>query len=123
MIKSILIVALGSSLGGALRYIISELMKAYLGHGFPWGTLAVNLLGCLAFGVVFALFYKYDLISNPWYLLLTTGVCGGFTTFSAFAHESMQMLQGGNVGAFASYVAISVVVGMLLMAFGYWVVK
>lgn len=123
MIKSILIVALGSSLGGALRYIISELMKTYLGHGFPWGTLAVNLLGCLAFGVVFALFYKYDLISNPWYLLLTTGVCGGFTTFSAFAHESMQMLQGGNVGAFASYVAISVVVGMLLMAFGYWVVK
>lgn len=123
MIKSILIVALGSSLGGALRYIISELMKDYLGHGFPWGTLAVNLLGCLAFGVVFALFYKYDLISNPWYLLLTTGVCGGFTTFSAFAHESMQMLQGGNVGAFASYVAISVVVGMLLMAFGYWVVK
>ena len=100
MIKSFLIVGIGSFIGGTLRYGISTLMKQVCHQGFPWGTLLVNLLGCLVIGVLYALFSKYSSLSNPWCLLLTTGLCGGFTTFSTFANESIQMLQQGNVGGF-----------------------
>ena len=120
MIKSLLFVGLGSFLGGVLRYSISTLVKSSAGNAFPWGTLAVNLLGCFLFGVVYALFAKYSTHSSIVYLLLTTGVLGGFTTFSAFAHESVQMLQGGNLPGFISYVGASRVAGLVLVVFGYW---
>ena len=123
MIKTLFIVGAGSFVGGALRYAISLLMRNICGQGFPWGTLAVNLIGCFVFGVVFALFGKYAATSHPWCLLLTTGFCGGFTTFSTFANESMQMLQSGSMGAFVGYVATSVVAGIALVALGYIIVK
>ena len=120
MIKSLLFVGIGSFIGGVLRYSISTFVKSSAGNAFPWGTLAVNLLGCFLFGVVYALFAKYSTHSSIVYLLLTTGVLGGFTTFSAFAHESVQMLQGGNLPGFISYVGASLVAGLLLVALGYW---
>ena len=118
-----LLVGIGSFLGGSLRYCISTMMKNVCGQGFPWGTLTVNLLGCLVFGLLFALFSKYGTTSNPWYLLLTTGICGGFTTFSTFANESMQMLQNGNTGGFIGYVLASIIGGLILIGLGYWIVK
>ena len=123
MIKTLLIVGAGSFIGGALRYAISVFMRNVCGQGFPWGTLAVNLIGCFVFGVVFALFCRYATTSHPWCLLLTTGLCGGFTTFSTFANESMQMLQNGNIGTFAAYVATSLVVGIALVALGYIIIR
>ena len=123
MIKSLLIVGTGSFIGGAMRYLLSTLMKSVCEQGFPWGTLMVNLLGCFLFGVVFAVFGKSNATDNTWYLLLTTGVCGGFTTFSAFAHESVQMLQQGNIWGFVGYVATSVVAGLALIALGYGVAR
>ena len=123
MIKSFLIVGIGSFIGGTLRYGISTLMKQVCHQGFPWGTLLVNLLGCLVIGVLYALFSKYSSLSNPWCLLLTTGLCGGFTTFSTFANESIQMLQGGNIIGFVSYIATSIILGLVLVALGYWIVS
>ena len=123
MIKSLLIVGTGSFIGGAMRYLLSTLMKSACGQGFPWGTLMVNLLGCFLFGVVFAVFGKSNATDNTLYLLLTTGVCGGFTTFSAFANESVQMLQQGNTWGFVGYVATSVVAGLALIALGYGVAR
>ena len=123
MIKSLLIVGIGSFVGGALRYGISVLMRELCSKGFPWGTLAVNLLGCFTIGAIFALFGKYGSTDNGWCLLLTTGVCGGFTTFSTFANESLQMVQNGNIGSFVGYVATSLIVGLALTALGYWIVK
>ena len=123
MIKSLLIVGTGSFIGGAMRYLLSTLMKNVCGQGFPWGTLMVNLLGCFLFGVVFAVFGKSSATDNTLYLLLTTGVCGGFTTFSTFANESVQMLQQGNTWGFVGYVATSVVAGLALIALGYGVAK
>ena len=120
MVKSLFIVGIGSFFGGALRYWLSTLVKNYCGQGFPWGTLAVNLLGCLGFGILFALFQRWGATNSSWCLLLTTGLCGGFTTFSTFANESVQMLQGGNVMGFAGYIAASVILGLALMALGYW---
>lgn len=123
MIKSLLIVGTGSFIGGAMRYLLSTLMKSVCGQGFPWGTLMVNLLGCFLFGVVFAVFGKSSATDNTLYLLLTTGVCGGFTTFSTFANESVQMLQQGNTWGFVGYVATSVVAGLALIALGYGVAR
>ena len=123
MLKSVLLVGVGSFLGGALRYAISMFMKSAGGNAFPWGTLLVNLVGCFAIGVIFALFGKYGSTNNGWCLLLTTGVCGGFTTFSTFANESVLMLQNGNWGGFVGYVATSLVAGLALVALGYWIVK
>ena len=123
MIKSLLIVGIGSFFGGALRYGISLFMKSLGAQGFPWGTWMVNLLGCFLFGLLFAWFSKQYSASHPLCLLLTTGVCGGFTTFSTFAHESMQLPQNGNIAAFAGYVAASLIAGLSFVALGCWLVK
>ena len=123
MLKSLLIVGVGSFIGGVLRYAVSVFMKNLCSQGFPWGTLLVNLVGCFAFGVIFALFGKFSSSGSAWCLLLTTGVCGGFTTFSTFANESVQMLQNGNLGGFVGYVATSLVAGLALVALGYWIIK
>ena len=122
MIKSLLIVGAGSFLGGALRYYLSTIIKNCCGQGFPWGTLAVNLLGCFVIGMLFALFHRLGTPHSSWCLLLTTGVCGGFTTFSTFANESVLMLQNGNIALFASYIAASIILGLALVALGYWIV-
>ena len=123
MIKSLCLVGLGSFVGGALRYLISTWMKNACSQGFPWGTLMVNLVGCFLIGALFALFSRYSSTLHPWCLLLTTGLCGGFTTFSTFANESLQMLQNGQWGGFITYVSISVIAGISLTALGYWVGK
>ena len=123
MLKSLLIVGTGSFIGGALRYLLSTFMKNICTQGFPWGTLIVNLLGCFIFGIIFAVFSKNSSTDNTLYLLLTTGICGGFTTFSTFANESVQMLQHGNTSGFIGYVAISIIAGFALIALGYWIVK
>ena len=123
MIKSLLIVGLGSFCGGALRYYISTLMKSVCSQGFPWGTLSVNLVGCLLIGLLLGIFSRCGVQSNSWALLLTVGFCGGFTTFSTFANESLQMLQSGNTLNLIIYILASVIVGIALVALGYWLVK
>ena len=123
MLRNILIVGIGSFLGGVLRYLISIVMKSYCSQGFPWATLMVNLLGCLLIGLLFGLFNRYSSINNVWCLLFTTGLCGGFTTFSTFANEGLQLLLGGSVWSFVLYVLASVGIGIALVALGYWLVR
>ena len=123
MLRNILIVGIGSFLGGVLRYLISIVMKSYCSQGFPWATLMVNLLGCLLIGLLFGLFNRYSSINNVWCLLFTTGLCGGFTTFSTFANEGLQLLLGGSVWSFVLYVLVSVGIGIALVALGSWLVR
>lgn len=123
MLKSMLIVGAGSFVGGVLRFCLSQCMKNLMKTGFPWGTLAVNLMGCLIFGIIYGLFSRFSSPASSWCLLLTTGICGGFTTFSTFAYESQQMLQNGNLLGLISYISASILLGLALVGLGVWIVK
>ena len=95
VIKNIFFVGGGSFLGGAARYLVSVAMRN-VSAGFPWATLAVNLLGCLLIGLFTGYLNKNLTGESVVALFLTYGVCGGFTTFSTFSKETLLMLQSGN---------------------------
>ena len=120
IIKNILAVGAGSFIGGAARYLVSLAMKG-IGKGFPWATLAVNLAGCLMIGLLWGLLSRNAAEKTSWGLFLTVGLCGGFTTFSTFSKEALAMLQTGQIWGFASYIAISVLAGIALVALGYYI--
>ena len=122
MIKDILLVGLGGFMGSTARYALSECMKA-LGHGFPWGTLAVNVAGSFLIGLIGGMADRHTGLSAQWVLVLTVGVCGGFTTFSTFSKESLLLLQSGHHWAFAAYVVGSVLLGLAAAALGLWLVR
>ena len=122
IIKNILAVGAGSFIGGAARYLVSLGMKG-IGKGFPWATLTVNLVGCLMIGLLWGLLSRNAAENTSWGLFLTVGLCGGFTTFSTFSKEAIAMLQTGQMWGFASYIAISVLAGIALVALGYYIAR
>ena len=122
LLKTLLAVGAGSFLGGAGRYLVSLAMKG-VGKGFPWATLTVNLVGCFLIGLLWGLFSKNGTEGSNWALFLTVGFCGGFTTFSTFSKEALMMLQSGDLWGFAGYIAVCVVVGIALVALGYFLVR
>ena len=122
IIKNIAVVGAGSFIGGAARYLVSLLMKG-IGKGFPWATLVVNLVGCFLIGLLWGLFGRTASEGSNWALFLTVGLCGGFTTFSTFSKEVLIMLQSGNLWGFAGYITLSVIVGIGLVAAGYYLCR
>jgi fluoride exporter len=123
--QAYLLVALGSGLGGAARLYLSTLVSRGLGTQFPWGTLVVNVLGCLVVGALGALFEPASPlhVRQDLRVLLIVGVLGGFTTFSAFSLEALLLLQRGATGAAATYVLVSVAACLLAAAAAYVVVS
>jgi len=116
MISTILCVGAGSFFGGICRFLGSRLMSAYLGTSFPFGTFAVNILGCLLIGLFYGL--TENNLSPNVRLFLTVGFCGGFTTFSTFANEGLQLFKTGNILQFSLYAALSVFLGILAVYAG-----
>jgi len=110
--KTLLFIGAGSFLGGISRYLLSLGIQQRIHSTFPFGTFAVNLLGCFLIGVVFE-FFELDKLSLEWRLFLATGVLGGFTTFSAFSNETVGLLRDGHTAIAVWYVALSVIVGLL----------
>ena len=97
--KEVLIVSIGSFFGGGLRYWISMMVQSCSLIAFPFGTMTVNVLGCFIIGFLSGISWNGGGWMNPsTKLLLTTGFCGGFTTFSSFSAESLGLLQRGDVG-------------------------
>jgi CrcB protein len=121
--KNILTVMLGSGIGGALRFISSEYIKQYLPTRFPYGTFFVNLLGCFIIGIVYGLSIKGNQDSNGLKLLLATGFCGGFTTFSAFTSENLELIRNGNQFTALFYILISIVFGIVATYSGSILIK
>ena len=122
IIKNAILIGCGSFIGGAARYLISVAMKT-MSKGFPWGTLAVNLVGCLVIGLLWGFFSRSVNDNSSWALFMTVGICGGFTTFSTFSKEALMMLQAGHFMSLLAYVAISVIAGIALVAAGYYLVR
>ena len=122
MNHSWLLVAAGGGAGALARYLMQQYVQGRWPQAWPVGTGAVNALGCLLAGLLMGLLERHAL-GTPWRLLLLTGVCGGFTTFSAFALENVALLRAGHVGLAALYAGGSVAVGMLLAAAGYWLTR
>lgn len=119
MLREILWVALGGGIGSALRYLLSTAVERLAPGAFPAGTLAVNLLGCLAIGVSWGALDRYCPGNSALRLLVITGVCGGFTTFSTFSRENFTLLQSGRPGAALLYTVASVLGGVCL-TWGGW---
>src|SRR5919107_3640789 len=111
----LILTAVGGAAGSMLRYSLQKLIPA---QSFPYGTFAANLAGCLLIGCFWALFQKGTLNTDG-RLLLMTGFCGGFTTFSAFTLESIQLLQTGRAGTFILYITASIALGLLATFCGF----
>ena len=114
----LLAVALGSALGGCLRYLATLGVNALTQRGFPWGTLTVNVAGCLLIGVLHVLVVERGGGAESLRLFAMVGVLGGFTTFSSFSLETLLLVQQGALGRAAAYVAASVFVCLVASVAG-----
>ena len=117
---SVLWVGLGGCLGSVARYVLSKSIDGKLNTVFPYGTLAVNILGSLILGFVYGVALKKAGTASPLTIFLGVGFCGGFTTFSTFAWENINLLQQRLISPALLYIAVSLVVGLLAIAFGTW---
>jgi fluoride exporter len=113
MIKNILLVGLGGGIGSMARYLCQRWFAATYMSAFPWGTFAVNIVGCFAIGIFWGMTFKSFDNNESWKLFLMTGLCGGFTTFSAFTLEGVGLLKEEKLALFFTYVAGSVLIGLL----------
>lgn len=120
--REVLLVGAGSFIGGVLRFLATQFMSAKNLSAFPFGTFMVNILGCILIGVIVALGDK-SVIPQESKLFLATGLCGGFTTFSAFSNETMQLFNTGQSGYAVLYIALSVTLGVTATYFGYSLIR
>ncbi|HII4499643.1 TPA: fluoride efflux transporter CrcB [Clostridium perfringens] len=113
-----LIVGLGGFLGASLRYIISIFAAKNFGGTFPYGTLIANILGALLIGFIMEFSMDSVLISSNMKLFLTTGIMGGFTTFSTFSYETVSMLTSGNITLGIENITLNLGCSLLFVVIG-----
>ena len=137
MIKDIILVGIGSGIGGICRYLISLAMTQARGicrylislamtqarNGFPWGTFTINVAGCLLIGLLWGATSRFQNVSPSFALFLMVGFCGGFTTFSTFSKEGLTMLQADSYILFSLYAIGSMMLGILAVALGYYTTR
>jgi len=123
MTKNILIVLIGGGTGSVLRYLASVLTNKYFPTSFPVGTFVVNIIGCFIIGALTGLYLKNNLTNPDTKLLLVTGFCGGFTTFSTFAQENINLMQTNNMTLAIIYTGLSVLLGLTFVWLGLFITK
>lgn len=123
MLRVLLFIGAGSFAGGVTRYVLSHTVQTGVTSGFPWGTMVVNVLGCFIIGLLNALFERGHVMNTDLRMFLTTGFCGGFTTFSTFMQENSILLSDGRFVHFSLYSILSFALGLFAAFAGQFVVK
>jgi len=123
MVKSIMLVGFGGFIGTVARFLISRYFQLNYTSVFPWGTLVVNILGCLLIGIIYGVSEKGDFLSPEVRLFLTVGICGGFTTFSTFSNDAFLLLRQEEWIRFAFYASFSFFLGLLAVYVGRIIIK
>ena len=118
MLKNILFIGLGGGIGSICRYVMALAIGKWIDASFPWGTFVINVLGSLLIGLFLGMFDK-SLFNDTSKLLLITGFCGGFTTFSAFSSENVNLLMAGQWFTALVYSLLSVLLGIAAVWLGY----
>ena len=113
MIKNILLVGLGGGLGSMTRYLCQRWIALSFAASFPWATFAVNITGCFLIGLFWGMSFRSFDSNESWKLFLMTGICGGFTTFSAFTLEGIGLLKEEKLFLFLLYASGSILLGLL----------
>lgn len=120
--KNLILVFIGGGFGSVLRFLIGKWLNNSE-NGFPYGTFVANILGSLLIGLILGYAAKSETFSQNQTLLLATGFCGGFTTFSTFAYENHIFLKSGDFTSFAFYTIASFVVCFLAVFAGMYLIK
>jgi fluoride exporter len=110
--KNLLLIGMAGGIGSIARFLCQKYAQAWYPQSFPYGTLIVNVLGCFLIGVFYGLSEKGNILTPEWRLMLTTGFCGGFTTFSSFAYENVTLMKNGDFLYVGLYTASSVILGI-----------
>lgn len=121
--KDLLIVSIGSFFGGGMRFLVSKWAQSLIALSFPLGTLSVNVLGCLVIGFLSGLTWTGNVMSPSTKLLLTTGFCGGFTTFSTFMNETSSLMKDGEYLYVFLYIFGSLALGLVAVIIGHQIAK
>ena len=121
--KSFLLVFLGGGVGSSCRFLISNILNYNFKSFHYLGTFSVNIIGCILIGIVMGFLQKENNFNQNYLLLFSSGFCGGFTTFSAFANENLDLIKSGNFSLFFLYVISSVVFGIAAAYLGYFIMK
>ena len=114
-------VAVGAAAGGVSRFYLATAIQQRLGASFPWGTIAINLTGSLLLGFIMRYALATPAVSIEMRALLTTGFCGGYTTFSTYSYETAMLLEDGQFGRAATYALGSVVLALAGL-YGLWAI-
>jgi CrcB protein len=123
MLRNVLLIGIAGGFGSISRFLCQKYLYAWYPHPFPFGTFVVNILGCFLIGLIYGLSERGNLLSPEWRLVLATGFCGGYTTFSTFAYENIQLLKQGNFLYFFLYTLGSVSLGIIFTFIGMAILK
>jgi len=123
MIKNLILVGAGGAAGSIARYLCQRWAGFNIPGHFPWGTFAVNCIGCFLIGIFWAIGFRSFNSNEQWKLFLMVGFCGGFTTFSAFSLEGIGLLRENRLGLFLIYVLGSVLAGLIATYFGFRIIR
>lgn len=120
MIKNLLLAGLGGCIGSMMRMAVYLLLKS---TAFPFATFIINIAGSLLIGIIIGISVNNQSFNNNWRIFLATGICGGFTTFSAFSFENIELMQQGKFALSLLYITGSVVIGIAAAWIGYKMVN
>lgn len=118
MFNQLVIIAIGGAIGSVLRYLISFRIQEWAGISFPWGILVVNVIGCLLIGFLGSLLADRIEFSALWRGGLLIGFLGGFTTFSSFTWDSINLIENGQYLSASIYIVLSLMLSLLATSLG-----